>query len=267
MLYLSFTISGNVYAIPVKHIEESIQLAAITRIPQMPDYVLGVMNLRGKIVPVYDARIRMGLKSNVEERNELKDLLKQREQEHINWVTTLEEEVHQGKPITVQKDPCLCNFGKWYRPFLDELVEKQKQTGNVDNVFLGVLKKFENPHKEIHALAEKADTLVKSGKTDEAIAVIEQGKLKLERLQKLFKHFYQVIDEQSVRDIILIVNKNNMQFGITVDAINTTVEINELQELKEENEVVEALSVDKNYTIQILNLESFWEGLAIHKAS
>lgn len=265
MLYLSFTISGNVYAVPVKHIEESIQLTAITRIPRMPDYVLGVMNLRGKIIPVYDARIRMGITSNFEERNELKNLLKKREQEHVNWVHTLEEEVREGKPVSVEKDPCLCNFGKWYRPFLDELIEKQKQTGNIDNVLLGVLKKFDKPHKEIHSLAEKADTLLKSGKTEQAIEVIEQGKLILERLQKLFKQFYQVIDEQSMRDIIIIVNKNDRQFGITVDAINTTVQINELQELKEENEVVEALSVDKDYTIQILNLESFLHDLSVSK--
>ncbi|SMO75246.1 chemotaxis protein CheW [Gracilimonas mengyeensis] len=268
MLYLSFTISGSKYAVPVSFIEETIQSTAITRIPKMPNHVLGVMNLRGKIVPVYDTRLRMGVKSNYEIRQELKELLKAREQEHINWLKTLENEVEQEKKISVQRDPALCNFGKWYKPYLNNLIERQKQQGNVDNVFLGILKQFDEPHREIHGLADKADTLMRKGNTEAAKKLISHARdTTLKQMLDLFNRFYEAIDEQQRRDVIVVVKKGDFQFGITVDAINTTVEIDELQELSRENEVVEAICMTKDQPIQILNLESFWVNNADDQAA
>jgi purine-binding chemotaxis protein CheW len=49
------------YGIAVLKIREIIRLTTITSVPQMPDYVKGVINLRGKIIPVIDLRIKFGL--------------------------------------------------------------------------------------------------------------------------------------------------------------------------------------------------------------
>jgi len=59
--YLTFRLGGESYAIPVLHVREIIQPTTITAVPQMPDAVRGVINLRGKIIPVMDLRRRFNL--------------------------------------------------------------------------------------------------------------------------------------------------------------------------------------------------------------
>src|SRR5664279_3298203 len=58
--YLTFILGGESYAIPVLKVREIIRLTNITTVPQMPDYIRGVINLRGKIIPVMDLRLRFG---------------------------------------------------------------------------------------------------------------------------------------------------------------------------------------------------------------
>ena len=59
--YLTFVLNRECYGIPVLKVREIIRLAAITAVPQMPDYVKGVINLRGKIIPVFDLCTKFGL--------------------------------------------------------------------------------------------------------------------------------------------------------------------------------------------------------------
>ena len=58
--YLTFTLNQESYGIDVLKVREIIRLTTITAIPQMPGYVCGVINLRGKIIPVIDLRLRFG---------------------------------------------------------------------------------------------------------------------------------------------------------------------------------------------------------------
>lgn len=58
--YLTFTLNQESYGIDVLKVREIIGLISITTVPQMPDYVRGVINLRGKIIPVIDLRLRFG---------------------------------------------------------------------------------------------------------------------------------------------------------------------------------------------------------------
>jgi len=59
--YLTFTIHEESYGIDVLKVREIIRLTTITAVPQMPNYVRGVINLRGKIIPVMDLRLKFGL--------------------------------------------------------------------------------------------------------------------------------------------------------------------------------------------------------------
>ncbi len=58
--YLTFALQQESYGIDVLKVREIIRLTNITTVPQMPDYVKGVINLRGKIIPVMDLRLRFG---------------------------------------------------------------------------------------------------------------------------------------------------------------------------------------------------------------
>ncbi len=56
--YLTFTLQRESYGIDVLKVREIIRLATITPVPQMPAHIRGVINLRGKIIPVMDLRVR-----------------------------------------------------------------------------------------------------------------------------------------------------------------------------------------------------------------
>jgi purine-binding chemotaxis protein CheW len=56
--YLTFTLQTESYGIDVLKVREIIRLTTITAVPQMPAFIRGVINLRGKIIPVMDLRVR-----------------------------------------------------------------------------------------------------------------------------------------------------------------------------------------------------------------
>lgn len=58
--YLTFVIQNEIYGINVLKVREIIRWTGITTVPQMPSYVRGVINLRGKIIPVIDLRVCFG---------------------------------------------------------------------------------------------------------------------------------------------------------------------------------------------------------------
>ncbi len=59
--YLSFILGRECYGVPVLKVREIIRLCDITPVPQMPTYIKGVLNLRGKIIPVADLRLKFEL--------------------------------------------------------------------------------------------------------------------------------------------------------------------------------------------------------------
>ena len=59
--YLTFLLDRERYSVPVLKVREIMRLSPITIVPRMPAYIKGVINLRGKIVPVIDLRERFGL--------------------------------------------------------------------------------------------------------------------------------------------------------------------------------------------------------------
>ncbi len=61
--YLTFTLDKEEYGISILKIKEIIGMMPITTVPQTPDFVKGVINLRGKVIPVVDLRLRFSMES------------------------------------------------------------------------------------------------------------------------------------------------------------------------------------------------------------
>jgi purine-binding chemotaxis protein CheW len=59
--YLTFSLAGEEYGIGILKIREIIGMLPITSVPETPHYVKGVINLRGKVIPVVDLRLRFGM--------------------------------------------------------------------------------------------------------------------------------------------------------------------------------------------------------------
>jgi purine-binding chemotaxis protein CheW len=61
--YLTFELGGEVYGLEILKVQEIIGIMTVTRVPRTPEFVRGVINLRGKVIPVVDLRIKFGLEA------------------------------------------------------------------------------------------------------------------------------------------------------------------------------------------------------------
>lgn len=59
--YLTFRVSEEHYAINVKNVVNILEMFKITKVPHAPDYLKGIINLRGQILPVIDIRLKLGI--------------------------------------------------------------------------------------------------------------------------------------------------------------------------------------------------------------
>ncbi len=66
--YLTVVLENEAYGIGVLKVREIIRMQKITHVPQMPAFVKGVINLRGRVIPVVDLRVKFGLKAEFGER-------------------------------------------------------------------------------------------------------------------------------------------------------------------------------------------------------
>ena len=59
--YLTFQLAEEIFAFDVAKVREILELTSITKVPQTPDFMRGVINLRGSVVPVIDLRLKFGM--------------------------------------------------------------------------------------------------------------------------------------------------------------------------------------------------------------
>ena len=61
--YLTFHLAGEIYGLPILKVQEIIRMMKITRVPRAPGFVLGVINLRGKVIPIINMRAKFGIET------------------------------------------------------------------------------------------------------------------------------------------------------------------------------------------------------------
>lgn len=59
--YLTFKLADEVFALDVAKVREILEITTITKVPQTPEFMRGVINLRGSVVPVIDMRLKFGM--------------------------------------------------------------------------------------------------------------------------------------------------------------------------------------------------------------
>ncbi|NBC29269.1 MAG: chemotaxis protein CheW, partial [Spirochaetes bacterium] len=62
--YLTFSVGDERYGVKVTQVEEVLEYQRITRVPRCPAFLLGVINVRGRLIPVMDMRLRLGLEQS-----------------------------------------------------------------------------------------------------------------------------------------------------------------------------------------------------------
>lgn len=62
-LYLTFILGGEEYGLAILKVQEIIGMMKVTAVPRTPDFVRGVINLRGKVIPVVELRLKFGMET------------------------------------------------------------------------------------------------------------------------------------------------------------------------------------------------------------
>jgi purine-binding chemotaxis protein CheW len=182
----------------------------VTPVPRMPDYIRGVMNWRGKIIPNIDLRLRLGMPGASDELSELAGMITARAADHMAWMEELHRSVEEHRPFTLTTDPHACAFGQWYDNFT---------TSNL--TVAALLRKMDAPHKAIHALAVRVEGLKTQGRFEEAKRLVDSCReTTLARLLDLFTHFEEAILENH-RPVAIIVNTCGTLAALTVDRVES----------------------------------------------
>ena len=66
--YLSFFLAGEEYGLEILKVREIIGILPVTRVPRTPQYVRGVINLRGKVIPIIDLRLKLSMEAVEDDR-------------------------------------------------------------------------------------------------------------------------------------------------------------------------------------------------------
>lgn len=59
--YLTFELAEEAYGLPIMRVQEIVGMLPVTRVPRLPEFIAGVVNLRGRVVPVVNLRLTFGL--------------------------------------------------------------------------------------------------------------------------------------------------------------------------------------------------------------
>ncbi len=104
--YLTFILKERPYGVPIGSVREINQVSDITPVPQTPDYVIGVMNLRGKVIPVIDLKYKFGIEYTKYTR-ETCIIVIEGESGHVGILVDQVSEVVEFKSAQIEPPPAL----------------------------------------------------------------------------------------------------------------------------------------------------------------
>ncbi|MBO6793847.1 MAG: purine-binding chemotaxis protein CheW [Balneolaceae bacterium] len=146
--FLSFFLGNEEYAIEILKVQEIIGLLPITPVPKMPDYVRGVLNLRGKIVPIMNLRVRFGLHT-IEDTEETCIIVIQEEKHLMGIVVDKVSEVADLKAEQIEKIPSFGITGNSeYLTGIGKLEDSVKMILDVHKVVFDVPTEVKNANGE-----------------------------------------------------------------------------------------------------------------------
>jgi purine-binding chemotaxis protein CheW len=225
--WLVFKIKENLYTVNSRTITSIVMLPdKVTKVPNVPNYMLGLIQLRGNVIPLTDLRLLFNMKSVTEEYAEFTDMIDARKVDHINWVNELERSVSHDDEFKLTTDPHQCAFGKWYDNFTTDI-----------EVLNFHLKKLDEPHKKIHRAAidvhnctHKCDSCDREKCLKDVLKETKEKNMPymlelLDETKELFKlHF---------KEMVIVFEEDNSFMGILVDEVLSVENITPYEETEE----------------------------------
>lgn len=212
--WVLFVLNKQHYGIRAEYIQEMVLFDNVSKLPDHPDYLRGVVNLRGTVIPIVDLRMRLGLTGYTEERNNLIDIFDKQEKEHADWLKELKTSVEGKREFTLTSNPHACEFGEWYDKY------------RTDNELLkSLLGKLDAPHRAIHNIAIEVAEYVQKDDSQHAMAIIQNAwNTEFTELRSLFNETRQLLRE-SAREIVIVTKYDDSIIGFVVDKVEDVLDI------------------------------------------
>lgn len=137
--YLSFRLGDELFAANVTKVLEILEIPRITKVPKSPDYLRGVINLRGAVLPVVDSRIKFGLPKVEDSVNSCIIVLSIAVSSEIVTIGIIVDSVQEVLELEQQSIQDVPSIGSKYKSeFIDGMVKVNEQfimLINLDKVF------------------------------------------------------------------------------------------------------------------------------------
>ena len=101
--YVVVRLGNEQYGIDIRYVENIVRMQRITRVPKMPDYLVGIINLRGEVLPVMSLRIKMNLEKDVYEKKSRIIVLKSADEGNLGVIVDEVSEVVTLESTQVDK--------------------------------------------------------------------------------------------------------------------------------------------------------------------
>ena len=221
--WIIFRLDRQFYAVSSQEVREMVPLSAVTSVPRVPIYIRGVINLRGAVMPVVDLRRRLGMRSQQKEVEDLLELMKARQEDHIHWLNELESCAKENRVFGLATDPHKCAFGKWYASM---------KTDNI--VLAGAFRAFESPHSAIHEAGKHVMEMVEQGKSQEAMEIVSNLKsTHYQDMMSCFDNLGKTLQD-TYREIAMVLEVDKHIFAAVVDGVESVESLNDsMDELPE----------------------------------
>lgn len=204
------TLASRPFALQATSVVEMVSLPGVHAVPGMPSHIRGVINLRGRVMPLVDLRLRMGLPPAESELQSFSAIFDARADDHRRWIEELERCLHTGDPFMLATDPHECAFGKWY----DGLKS--------DNVVLAThLRRIDVPHQAVHRRGAEALAARAAGGVDAALAIAAHlREHELERTLAMLADAKTALREAH-REIAVVLQDGGRTFAVVVDGVES----------------------------------------------
>ena len=121
---VSFNIGDEEFGVDILKVQEINRMVQVTRVPNTPDYVLGVINLRGKVIPIIDMRSRLGMKHK-EFDKDTRIVVVEIESKVIGFVVdAVSEVIRINKSITEPPPPMVAGIDSEYITAIGKLEDR-----------------------------------------------------------------------------------------------------------------------------------------------
>lgn len=211
--WLVFKLNNNLYTVNSKIIASIVMVPErITKVPNVPEYLLGLIHLRGNVIPLIDLRVLFNTKSIKEEYDEFVKMIEDRKHDFVQYIEEFERAMEHNEKFKLKTDAHECAFGKWYDNYKTD----------IETVSFHV-KKIDEPHKAMHEAIKKLNNCLKNCESCENEKCLktayEEAKETnmpyllnlLDEMKEIFKMHY--------KEMVIVLENENSHIGIIADEV------------------------------------------------